>query len=235
MSIEKHFLIIPASGIGTRMQSQIPKQYLKLKNGLSVLDQSLKTLLNLKQIAGCVIALAQNDSQFKHSRFNNHEKILATAIGGEERCYSVIAALKALKSFANDNDWVLIHDAARPCIKSGDVLNLITQLNNHPTGGLLATPVVDTIKQTNHNNNTTKTTLDRTRLWQAQTPQMYRFGVLSKALENAVENNLNITDESSAIEYLGLESMLVTGTKSNIKITTPKDLALANFYLKVLT
>ncbi len=230
MSTDQHFLIVPASGIGSRIGGDIPKQYLKLNNGLSVLDQTLKTLLSIDQIKGCVVAIAKNDTHFKQSKFFNHPKLLATAVGGKERFHSVISALKALKPFAKDNDWVLVHDAARPCVKTEDVMNLIKQLKNHPTGGLLANRVVDTIKQAN--NIQVKTTLDRSNLWQAQTPQMYRFGVLSKALDNIINNNLNITDEASSIEALGLESILVEANKSNLKITTKEDLELANFYLK---
>ncbi|MDC9714955.1 MAG: 2-C-methyl-D-erythritol 4-phosphate cytidylyltransferase [Gammaproteobacteria bacterium] len=225
----QHFLIVPASGIGTRMNAQKPKQYLKLENGLSVLDQTLKTLLNIDQIKGCVVAVAQNDIEFKNSIFSKHKKLLATAIGGEQRFHSVLSALKALRSFAKDSDWVLVHDAARPCVKASEVINLIEQLKDNSVGGLLATQVVDTIKKSRHH--IVETTLDRSELWQAQTPQMYRFGVLSKALENVIQNNLMITDEASSIEYLGLESVLVPASKSNLKITTPEDLELANFYL----
>ena len=138
--------------------------------------------------------------------------------------------MNALRPFAKDNDWVLVHDAARPCVKADEVINLIKQLKNHPVGGLLATQVVDTIKKSR--GNIVAKTLDRSLLWQAQTPQMYRFGVLSKALENVVKNNLDISDEASSIEYLGLDSVLVLASKSNLKITTAEDLDLANFYLK---
>ncbi|SMN15293.1 2-C-methyl-D-erythritol 4-phosphate cytidylyltransferase [uncultured Candidatus Thioglobus sp.] len=227
--VNQHFLIVPASGIGRRMNAQKPKQYLKLENGLSVLDQTLKTLLNIEQIKGCVVAIAQNDTEFKNSIFSNHKKLLATAIGGKQRFHSVLSALKALRPFAKDNDWVLVHDAARPCVKASEVVNLIKQLKDSPVGGLLATQVVDTIKKSRHH--IVETTLDRSELWQAQTPQMYRFGVLSKALENVMKNNLMITDEASSIEYLGLKSVLVPASKSNLKITTPEDLELANFYL----
>lgn len=230
MSTDQHFLIVPASGLGSRMKGNIPKQYLKLNNGLSVLDQTLKTLLSIDKIKGCVVAISKNDTQFKQSEYFNHSKLLATAIGGKERFHSVISALNTLKPFAKDNDWILVHDAARPCVKSSDVINLIKQLNDHPTGGLLATQVVDTVKQ-GHNSRVQKT-LDRSNLWQAQTPQMYRFGVLSKALDNIIKNDLSITDEASSIEALGLESVLVEASKSNLKITTPEDLDLANFYLE---
>ena len=230
MSTDQHFLIVPASGIGSRIGGDTPKQYLKLNNGLSVLDQTLKSLLSIDQIKGCIIAIAKNDTHFKQSEFFNHSKLLATATGGKERFHSVISALNSLKTFAKDNDWVLVHDAARPCVKTTDVVNLINQLKDHPTGGLLATRVVDTIKKAN--NIQVKSTLDRSHLWQAQTPQMYRFGVLSKALDNIIKNGLNITDEASSIEALGLESILIEGSKSNLKITTAEDLDLANFYLE---
>ena len=229
MTADQYFLIVPASGIGSRMNTQVPKQYLKLDNGLSVLDQTLKTLLNIEKITGCVVAINPSDDQFHKSVYAQHPKLLASAIGGKERFHSVISALKALAPFANENDWVLVHDAARPCIQEEDVLKLISKLKDHKYGGLLAIPAVDTIKQAK--NNLVDKTLDRSKLWQAQTPQMYRFGVLSKALNNALSNNYNITDEASSVEYLGLESVLIAGKKSNLKITTPEDLILANFYL----
>ncbi|MDG2353338.1 MAG: 2-C-methyl-D-erythritol 4-phosphate cytidylyltransferase [Gammaproteobacteria bacterium] len=230
MSTDQHFLIVPASGIGSRIGGDTPKQYLRLNNGLSVLDQTLTSLLSIDKIKGCIVAIAKNDTRFKQSEFFNHPKLLATATGGKERFHSVISALDSLRPFAEDNDWVLVHDAARPCVKITDVVNLINQLKDHPTGGLLATRVVDTIKKANSIQ--VESTLDRSNLWQAQTPQMYRFGVLSKALDNIVKNGLNITDEASSIEALGLNSVLIEGSKSNLKITTAEDLDLANFYLE---
>ncbi len=227
----QHFLIVPASGIGERMNTKLPKQYLKLDNGLTVLDQTLKTLLNIEQIKGCVVAIAENDTEFTNSAFANHDKLLATAVGGKARFHSVLSALSTLRPFAKDEDWVLVHDAARPCVKASDVIHLIEQLKNHPVGGLLAVKMVDTIKKSS--NTVVEKTIDRSLLWQAQTPQMYRFGVLFKALKNVVKNNLTITDEASSIEYLGLESVLVPSSKSNLKITTAEDLDLANFYLKI--
>lgn len=233
MSTDHCFLIIPAGGVGSRMKAKVSKQYLLLDNGLSVLDQSLATLLQLDQIKGCVIALPNQDKLFQDSYFYNHPKLLALATGGKERYHSVLNALDALKPHAKDNDWVLVHDAARPCINPNDVIQLIDKLKDSPTGGLLATRVIDTIKQANAKLVTN--TIDRSNLWQAQTPQMYRFGVLLKALTEAKNNNINITDEASAIEHMGLQSLLVESSKSNLKITTPEDLALANFYLKTQT
>jgi 2-C-methyl-D-erythritol 4-phosphate cytidylyltransferase len=228
MSTEKYFLIIPAAGIGMRMKSKIPKQYLILENKLSILDQTLQTLLSIKKIKSCIVAINKNDNQFIKSKFYNHHK-LSTVIGGKQRFYSVINALNSLKSIANNKDWILVHDAVRPCIKTSEVNKLITQLKNHKTGGILATIATDTIKQKNKN---TIKTINRDNIWYAQTPQMYRFDILLKALENAVAKNLKITDESQAIETLGLETELVSASKNNIKITNKEDLKLANFYLK---
>ncbi|KAA0445203.1 MAG: 2-C-methyl-D-erythritol 4-phosphate cytidylyltransferase [Candidatus Thioglobus sp.] len=227
----KHFLIVPAAGAGSRMNAAIPKQYLRLKNGLSVLEQTLQTLLTIEQIKGFVVAIDAADTRFKHCLFASHNKLLATAIGGKERFHSVLSALYSLRPFAKDNDWILVHDAARACVKTSEVTQLIDALKNHPTGGFLATKVVDTLKKSDHN--IVEKTIDRTNLWQAQTPQIYRFAVLLKALENALENNLSITDEASSIEHLGLQSLLVPASKSNFKITTAEDLDLANFYLKL--
>ena len=226
------YLVVPASGVGTRMQSNISKQYLQLDNGLSVLDQTLSTLLNIKKIKGCVVVISEQDSLFSSSQFYNHPKLLTTTTGGKERYHSVINALNALKPFVKDNDWVLVHDAARPCIEVKDVENLIQKLENQKVGGLLATKVVDTIKKSSHQ--MIKSTIDRSNLWQAQTPQMYRFGILLHALNTAYNDGINVTDEASAIENLGLDSLLVESSKTNIKITSPDDMALANFYLNKL-
>ncbi len=229
MSTDQCYLIVAASGIGSRMQATTPKQYLMLDTGLSVLDQTLKTLLDINQIKGCVIALAAHDTRFKASQFAHHAKLLALATGGKQRHHSVINALNALKPFVTESDWVLVHDAARPCVNPVDVITLINQLNHHPVGGLLATKVVDTIKQADQN--LTTATIERSNLWQAQTPQMYRFGALLTALSSACHDNIAITDEASAMEYRGLQSLLVESSKRNLKITNPEDLTLANFYL----
>jgi 2-C-methyl-D-erythritol 4-phosphate cytidylyltransferase len=211
------------------MQASVAKQYLQLDNGLSVLDQTLSTLLNIKKIKGCVVAISKQDTLFKSSKFYHHPKLLAIAEGGEKRHQSVINALNALKPYIKDSDWVLVHDAARPCIETSSVESLIQHLKSQTTGGLLATKVVDTIKKSNHQ--MVQHTVDRSNLWQAQTPQMYRFGVLLQALNNANHDGADITDEASAIEHAGLDSLLVESSKTNLKITNPEDLALANFYL----
>ncbi len=223
------FLIIPASGKGSRMNTVIPKQYLKLENGSTILDQSLQTLLDMDQISGCVVAISDNDEYFMTSPYYSHPKLLATAIGGPERFHSVLNALISLIEFAKDDDWVLVHDAVRPCIKKEDVEKLINELQNHPIGGILAVEVVDTLKKVG--NEDVVRTIERNKLYQAQTPQMFRIKLLKKALEKVVEDNGYVTDEAEAIERLGHSIKIVSNSKSNIKITHNDDLKLANYYL----
>lgn len=229
MPVNNCFLIIPASGSGSRMKTSMPKQYLRLDNGLSVLDQSLKTLLKMDDILGCVVAISQDDEHFHTSAYQKHGKMLAIAEGGKERFHSVLNALNTLTEFANEEDWVLVHDAVRPCIKISDVQSLINELRDGNDGGILATPVVDTLKLADVSE--VQKTVDREGLFQAQTPQMFKFGVLIKALENVVNNNIHITDEAEAVAHIGGKVKIVIGSKNNIKITVADDLKLANYYI----
>ena len=149
---------------------------------------------------------------------------------GRERFNSVLNALNSLAKIAKPNDWILVHDSVRPCVKKIDIEMLINEVSNHQTGGILATGVVDTIKQVAIDGKVS--TIDRSKLFKAQTPQMFRYGVLKDALENAVKLNHNITDESEAIENLGYSIKIVVGSSSNIKITQIDDLEQANHYLQ---
>jgi len=229
MHYDNCFLIIPASGSGSRMNTDTPKQYLKLENGSTILDQSLETLLDMDQISGCVVAISDNDEFFMNSTYYSHPKLLATAKGGQERFHSVLNAIITLLEFAKKDDWLLVHDAVRPCIKKEDVERLINEVQNHPVGGILAVEVVDTLKKVGSED--VVRTIERNKLYQAQTPQMFRIGLLKKALENVVEDNTHITDEAEAIERLGHSIKIVSNSKSNIKITHSDDLKLANYYL----
>jgi 2-C-methyl-D-erythritol 4-phosphate cytidylyltransferase len=141
----------------------------------------------------------------------------------------VLSALKSIRSFASDNDWVLVHDAARPCITATDIRHLINTLANDEVGGILALSSHDTLK--NVQGNSITGTLDRSHIWRALTPQMFRYGLLKSALE-AAEGNPAITDEASALELQGLQPKIVEGRPDNIKITRPEDLALAQFYME---
>jgi len=229
MHDDNYFLIIPASGKGSRMNTSLPKQYLELDNGSTILDQSLGTLLNMRQISGCVIAIAEDDEHFAMSPFSTHDKILATTFGGSERFHSVLNALNELVKFAREGDWVLVHDAVRPCIRIKDVEQLIKMVDNHPVGGILATSIVDTLKMAKDEH--IVKTIERNNLIHAQTPQMFRIGLLKRALEKVVQDKVHITDEAEAIERLGCSIKIIPSSKSNIKITHTDDLQLANYYL----
>ena len=232
MNKDNYFLIIPASGVGTRMGSSTPKQYLRLENGLTIIDQCLKTLLEIKLISGFVVALSSTDSFFQSSHFYNHSKILAIAEGGKERFNSVLSALNSLNNRAQPNDWVLVHDSVRPCIKKSDIEKLIREVSNDSIGGILATSAIDTVKEINASGSIK--TIDRKKLYMAQTPQMFRFGILKEAIESAIKMGGKITDESEAIEKLGHSVKIIGGSSSNIKITAKDDIDLANYFLKKL-
>ena len=229
MKKNKYFLVVPASGIGQRMNSKIPKQYLKLENGLSILDQCLASTLSSEFISGFIVALDKKDKLFKSSVFAAHEKLISIVNGGKERFHSVQSALSELSQIAKPDDWVLVHDAVRPCIKKDDIHKLIEEVGDDKVGGILADKVVDTVKQ---NSNGLVSTIDRKKLHLAQTPQMFRFGILKEAIEKAIKLNIHVTDESEALECLGYSIRIVDGSSSNIKITTQEDLELANYYLK---
>ena len=232
MNKDNYFLIVPASGVGTRMGSSTPKQYLRLENGLTIIDQCLKTLLEIKLISGFVVALSSTDSFFQSSDFYNHSKILAIAEGGKERFNSVLSALNSLNNRAQPNDWVLVHDSVRPCIKKSDIEKLIREVSNDSIGGILATSAIDTVKEKNASGSIK--TIDRKKLYMAQTPQMFRFGILKEAIESAIKMGGKITDESEAIEKLGHSVKIIGGSSSNIKITAKDDIDLANYFLKKL-
>lgn len=229
----KYWLIVPAAGIGKRMQSDVPKQYLKLDNRF-ILDITLSRLLDHADFSGCMVPLSAQDHWWPDSAAAGDDRV-QTCTGGSERADSVLSALHALEGQADENDWVLVHDAARPCIHPDDLANLIDTLSSHPVGGLLATPVADTLKQAGGGAiPEVEATVDRSRLWRALTPQMFRIGALKMALENSLAERQPITDESSAMEFSGNMPVLVEGRPDNLKITVPADLALAGFVLSRL-
>ena len=230
MNKDKYFLVVPASGIGQRMNSTIPKQYIILENGLTILDQCLKTILSNDLISGFIVALDKKDSHFKSSEFAKDSKLISIATGGKERFHSVLNALNALDQTAKPNDWVLVHDAVRPCIRKEDINKLIEEVADDKVGGILANRIVDTVKQ--KNNGGLVSTIDRQKLYIAQTPQMFRYAILKDSIEKAIESNMHITDESEALESLNYSIRIVEGSSSNIKITTQEDIHLANYFLK---
>ena len=228
MNEPHYWAIVPAAGVGRRMGTAIPKQYLPLA-GLSVIAHTLRTLLSHPRISGVVVAISSAD-QWWESVHLDASKPLLSVKGGEERCYSVSNCLSTLEALAQPDDWVLVHDAVRPCLRGSDLDRLIETLASDPVGGLLAVPVRDTIKRADANGRV-NFTVERSDLWHALTPQMFRLSVLRCALQRALENQRLVTDEASAIELAGLAPRLVEGHGDNIKITCTEDLVLAEFYL----
>lgn len=221
-----YWAVVPAAGVGKRMGGLIPKQYLQL-HGSTVIEHTLSRLCRHPQIAAVVVSLGAGDEAWPTvaARLSNQEKLLTT-IGGAERCHSVYNGLLKLEGQAREDDWVLVHDAARPCLTQAHLAKLIAELRDDEVGGILAVPVADTLKRSDAAQHIVKTE-NRELLWQAQTPQMFRAGLLAFALQQAA----NVTDEASAIEALGLRPKLVAGDSSNFKVTYPQDIKLAALLL----
>lgn len=227
MTIQHAFWgVVPAAGVGKRMGANVPKQYLPI-NGKPVLQHTLERLLNVKPLKAIAVSLGKDDGYWGDLPFTSNPRILI-AKGGKERADSVLNALIRLENLAQDDDWVLVHDAARACITPDDVHNLIHTLGHDPVGGILALPSSDTLKGVE--NNIIVDTVDRNHVWRALTPQMFRYGALRSALQEAAELGLTVTDEASAMELKGLTPRIVEGRPDNIKITRPEDISLAAFY-----
>lgn len=216
--------IVPAAGIGYRMESQLPKQYLKI-GVMTILEHTLQKLLTHSKISEVVVVINKEDKLF--STLDVASKVKVT-YGGETRADSVLAGLNLVA----ENKWALVHDAARPCVTHQDITKLINRVLQEDKGGILAMPLSDTIKQADTNNpDTINHSVDRTYLWGAATPQLFNAGELKACLNRALNNHVAITDEASAIEYCGGHPLLVECRRDNIKITCPEDLNLATYYL----
>lgn len=212
------------------MQCDRPKQYLALR-GKTVIEQTLARLAEHPQVCGIVVALARQDPYWPALQLHCSVPVV-TVDGGAQRVHSVTNGLRYLAQHQALQDWVLVHDAARPCVRSADISQLIKQVIQHQAGGLLAMPVRDTMKQSSNAINVTQT-VDRSQLWHAFTPQMFRIGELLEAIHSAQQAGYSVTDESSAMESVGIQPLLVQGASDNIKITRPEDLPLAQLYLKL--
>ena len=223
-----YWAVVPAAGSGRRMGVETPTQYLRLA-GRRVIDHTLQRLLDHPRIGGLVVALSADDGWWGQGDLAGDPRIRCV-VGGQERCHSVLNALNELQRIAAADDWVLVHDAARPCLRHGDVDRLIDQRSADPVGGLLASPLHDTVKSSNDSQRVSET-LPRERLWRAFTPQMFRLAPLMHALQAALTAGMLVTDEAGAMERLGQAPRLIEGHDDNIKITRPQDLELAAFYL----
>ncbi|MCL1141832.1 2-C-methyl-D-erythritol 4-phosphate cytidylyltransferase [Shewanella gaetbuli] len=216
--------IVPAAGIGSRMQATIPKQYLQLGQQ-TILAHTLDCLLTHPAIKQVIVALHPQDEYFGTLSQASHPKI-TKVVGGGERADSVLAALQQ----ADENAWALVHDAARPCLTHGDINKLITASERFPQGAILAAPVRDTMKRGN-SDGTIGQTVDRENLWHALTPQLFPVATLKNHLTEALAEGALITDEASAMEWAGEQPGLVAGRVDNIKVTHPDDLQLAQLFL----
>ncbi len=221
------YIVVPAAGTGTRLHQSLPKQYAMLA-GQAILTHTLTTLLAIPDVQQLIIALAADDTHFD-ALITIDDARLSRVIGGASRAESVLSALNHLT--ANDDDWVLIHDAARPLISLNDIAKLRMKLAKHPVGGILATPVTDTLKHVDQHG-TIQHTVNRKTLWRALTPQMCRYGVLKQALTQCLLEQQTITDEAMALERCGYSMQIIEGSATNIKITYPIDLLVAEQLIK---
>jgi 2-C-methyl-D-erythritol 4-phosphate cytidylyltransferase len=220
------WVLIPAAGIGSRMRADRPKQYLQLADK-TIIEHTLACFLSHPQLRGVVISLAVDDPYWPNLPCANDPRILR-AEGGAERADSVLNGLLRLNELgAEDQDWVLVHDAARPNLARSDLDLLLAELADDPVGGLLAVPVRDTLKRASADGRV-QATVDRSTIWHAFTPQMFRLGALQRALADALIAGVAITDEASALEWAGQAPRLIEGRADNLKVTRPEDLQSLN-------
>lgn len=226
---EQIWALLPASGVGSRMQANCPKQYLKIQNEY-ILDITIQKMLSVSGLSGVMVVISADDAYWPSTQSYAHPSVY-TATGGAERFHSVLNGLYALKEITSGQDWVMVHDAARPCVRVSDINKLISVASNND-GALLGVPAKDTIKQVGENiTSGVEKTLDRSKIWQAFTPQMFRIEVLISALEYAISSGFMVTDDASAMELSGHRPVMVEGASDNIKITQPQDLPLAEWLL----
>ena len=232
----RYWLVMPAAGVGRRFGHTMPKQYAPLQ-GRTVIEWALAPFLADPQCAGASISLASDDPYWDEvaarlAEFPGRTAEIIVAAGGAERSQSVRKGLEALATRATADDWVLVHDAARPCLSAHDLRQLLERLGSHRVGGILATPAADTLKRASVGAGKAPgpeidQTVDRTGLWRALTPQMFRYELLSDALDRALAAGRLPTDEAQALEWTGEHLVLVQGSAANIKITSADDLVLA--------
>ncbi len=234
------WVVVPAAGSGKRMlqglnqkstvlsaEKRLPKQYLSVL-GKPIIAHTLERLLQIQSLSAVVVALAQDDIYF--DSLSIASKVL-TVEGGQERCDSVLSALHYLRDKAKPSDWVLVHDAARCCVRVDVIDAMLNALADHPVGGILAVPASDTLKQVDQYGDIQQT-LNREYIWQAQTPQVFRYDLLLQALEQSLKNEYLVTDEASAIEQAGYQAKVILGHYDNIKVTHSQDLLHAEVILQ---
>ena len=227
MSAQKCWCLVPAAGSGSRLDTKTPKQYIDLL-GKPLVCHSLDTLVSSPYISGVAVGLASGDEWWQQ-HISGKYAILGTYTGGESRADTVLRGLYFLEPHVDDEDWVLIHDAARPCVKASDIERLVLGSENSSSGALLAIKTTDTIKKEDEHHSSAQT-IPRDKLWQAQTPQIFLYTILRDALEAC--DRVGLSDESAAMEMAGYRPRLVNGTVENLKVTTIEDLGLAKTILR---
>ena len=220
----KFWAVVPAAGIGRRFSADIPKQFYPL-NGQLVAEHTLSRLLSLPMISAIYTPCDISSPHWSSVAAVKSARVHLIA-GGDSRAQSVLNALIAIEEFADQDDWVLVHDMARPCVATESINQLIKSLSKHPVGGILAAPVNETLKKVNDEKLVVET-VERSQYWAAQTPQMFRFGLLKNAIQAMLEVGRIPTDEASAIECAGHQPQVIEGRRDNIKITRREDLAVA--------
>lgn len=223
-------VVVPAAGIGKRMKADCPKQYLKI-GSKTILEHTVNRIASHPKVDNVIIAIGRDDEYFADTQLSQHPKV-TVVIGGKERVDSVLSGLRSINS--NKFPWVLVHDAARPCLAINDLDQLINSCFSTGVGGILASPVRDTMKRGKLKGQLIdiQQTEDRENLWHALTPQMFPTLILKSAIEAALDAQAVITDEASAIEFNGGQSQIIESSSENIKITHPDDLAFAEFILQ---
>ena len=222
----RFFALIPAAGVGTRMVADRPKQYLPLA-GHTMLWHAIHAFELHPAIARTYVVLSPDDGYWDGLDWSGLAKLQMLHCGGATRAETVANGLAALVGSVQDDDWILVHDAARPCLSAPLLDRLLTELKDDETGGILAAPVADTLKRQTRNGRILET-VPREGLWGAQTPQMFRYGLLVRALAHA---GTAVTDEASAIEALGHAPKLVESDMTNLKVTFPRDIEVAEWLL----
>ena len=228
-SSPRFWAIVPAAGVGKRFSADIPKQFHQL-NGQLVAQHTLSRLLSLSIIDAIYSPCDQSSAYWSKVPAASDQRVCLIA-GGDNRAQSVLNGLIAMQEFAAESDWVLVHDMARPCVTCENIGQLIAALVGHPVGGILAATINDTLKVIDtekHIHETANRSLYRA----AQTPQMFRYGLLKNAIQTMLEDNKIPTDEASAVEYCGHKALVVEGRQDNIKITKREDLAIAAAIIK---
>jgi 2-C-methyl-D-erythritol 4-phosphate cytidylyltransferase len=226
--MDTYSAIVPAAGTGRRFGAELPKQYQAL-HGATVIEHSLRLLLGIERLQRIVVVVHPEDLRWRDLAVFSDPRIVVTQ-GGAERCHSVLSGMQHLAAMHSETEWVLVHDVARPCCPRADIEKLIDHIQPHPVGGLLAVPASDTIKRVDGARQIEET-VDRSWLWQAQTPQLFRYRLLLDALNHCLGLGMVVTDEAQAVEALGWQAQVIEGSRRNIKITRSEDLALAEFFL----